>query len=186
MSNVSSDVEYLRQQYNKGKSQSNQLVVKYNNEQFQDGDVLKKSDTQDTPKVQVNIEVDPQNPYFTLVNIHIYIFFKLYFLFFKVFADPDAPQRGNERAGPWLHGIQSGFKRDDINNGKTLGINFSFSIKKKNFIFISQLNIKVQHLHQVLVHINIYFYYINQLLVIFLKMMDQLLLVIQEDVNNFI
>jgi hypothetical protein len=36
-------------------------------------------------------------------------------------ADPDAPQRGNERAGPWLHGIQAAFKGNDINDGTTLG-----------------------------------------------------------------
>lgn len=41
-------------------------------------------------------------------------------------ADPDAPQRGNERAGPWLHWIQAAFKGNDISNGKTLGISFSF------------------------------------------------------------
>ena len=36
-------------------------------------------------------------------------------------ADPDAPQRGNERAGPWLHWIQASFQGDKINEGTTLG-----------------------------------------------------------------
>ncbi len=44
-------------------------------------------------------------------------------------ADPDAPQRGNERAGPWLHWIQAAFQGNDISNGKTLGILFSFFYK---------------------------------------------------------
>lgn len=43
-------------------------------------------------------------------------------------ADPDAPQRGNERAGPWLHWIQSAFKGNDVTNGKTLGMNTLFCI----------------------------------------------------------
>lgn len=67
MANVSSDVEYLRQQYQTGKSQAKQLIVRYNNQQFQDGDVLQKSATQVTPQVQFSIETDPQQPYFTLV-----------------------------------------------------------------------------------------------------------------------
>jgi hypothetical protein len=73
MANISSNVDYLRQQYNTGKSENNKLVIEYNNKQFQDGDILKKSDTQITPRVQINIEVDPQNPYFTLVNFCIFI-----------------------------------------------------------------------------------------------------------------
>jgi len=68
MANISSDVEYLRQQYNTGKSQNNKLIIQYNNKQFQDGDILKKSDTQILPTVQINIDTDPQNPYLTLVN----------------------------------------------------------------------------------------------------------------------
>ena len=36
-------------------------------------------------------------------------------------ADPDAPRRGNEFAGPWLHWIQAGFQGNDIKNSKTLG-----------------------------------------------------------------
>ncbi len=68
MANIISDVEHLRQQYNAGKSQHNGLIIQYNNKPFQDGDELKKSDTQIEPKVQINIETDPQNPYFTLVN----------------------------------------------------------------------------------------------------------------------
>jgi hypothetical protein len=73
MANVSSDVEYLRQQYNAGKSQKDKIIVQYNNKPFQDGDQLKKSDTQITPTVQINIDSDPQNPYFTLV-ISIFLF----------------------------------------------------------------------------------------------------------------
>ena len=37
-------------------------------------------------------------------------------------ADPDAPQRGNERAGPWLHWIQAAFKGNNVDNGNTQGI----------------------------------------------------------------
>ena len=37
-------------------------------------------------------------------------------------ADPDAPQRGNECAGPWLHWIQAAFKGTNIGDGKTLGM----------------------------------------------------------------
>lgn len=36
-------------------------------------------------------------------------------------ADPDAPQRGNERAGPWLHWIQAAFQGNNVEKGKTLG-----------------------------------------------------------------
>lgn len=107
MANIISDVDYLRQQYETGKSQANQLIVKYNNQQFQDGDVLQKSATQITPQVQFHIETDPQQPYFTLIM-----------------ADPDAPQRGNERAGPWLHWIQAAFQGNDVTKGKTLGTIF--------------------------------------------------------------
>lgn len=78
MSSISSDVEYLRQQYNAGKNQKDKLVVQYNNKQFQDGDELKKADTQITPNVQINVETDPQNPYFTLVNF--YKISKMFFL----------------------------------------------------------------------------------------------------------
>ena len=40
-------------------------------------------------------------------------------------ADPDAPQRGNERGGPWLHWIQAGFQGTDLSSGKTLGMSSS-------------------------------------------------------------
>ena len=70
MANVTSDVNHLRQQYNAGKSQKDKLIVQYNNKQFQDGDVLQKADTQITPTVQINVDTDPQNPYFTLVILH--------------------------------------------------------------------------------------------------------------------
>ncbi|CAF3362041.1 unnamed protein product [Rotaria socialis] len=103
MANIASDVEHLREQYNAGKSKSSGLIIQYHNKQFYDGEELKKADTQSEPKVQINIDTDPHNPYFTLVM-----------------ADPDAPQRGNERAGPWLHWIKAGFQGNDINNGKTL------------------------------------------------------------------
>ncbi|CAF1314470.1 unnamed protein product [Adineta steineri] len=103
MANISSDVEHLRQQYNAGKNQRDGLVIQYNNKQFQDGDELKKADTQTEPKVQINIATDSKNPHFTLIM-----------------ADPDAPQRGNERAGPWLHWIQADFQGNNISNGKTL------------------------------------------------------------------
>ncbi|CAF2636170.1 unnamed protein product [Rotaria sp. Silwood2] len=103
MAGISSDVGHVREQYNAGKSKSNELVVQYRNKQFDDGDELKRGDTQAEPTVQVNADVDPKSSYFTLVMI-----------------DPDAPERGNERAGPWLHWIKAGFVGNDINSGKTL------------------------------------------------------------------
>ena len=36
-------------------------------------------------------------------------------------ADPDAPKRGNEIAGPWLHWIMASFKGNNVNSGKILG-----------------------------------------------------------------
>jgi hypothetical protein len=75
MANISSDVEYLRQQYNAEKSKGTGFVVQYNNKQFQDGDELKKSDTQTAPRVQNNIETDSQYPFFTLVNFRICFLF---------------------------------------------------------------------------------------------------------------
>jgi hypothetical protein len=75
MSNISFDVQHLRRQYNAGKSKGNGLVVQYNNKQFQDGDELKKSDTQTAPRIQINIESDPQNPFSTIVNFHNYFLF---------------------------------------------------------------------------------------------------------------
>jgi hypothetical protein len=45
-------------------------------------------------------------------------------------ADPDAPKRGNEVAGPWLHWIQAGFKENDIGSGTTLGILFLYFYEK--------------------------------------------------------
>lgn len=67
MAHASSDVAHLREQYNAGKSHSNALTVAYHHKQFNDGDTLKKSDTQALPQVQINADVDPQYPYFTLV-----------------------------------------------------------------------------------------------------------------------
>ncbi|CAF0967437.1 unnamed protein product [Rotaria sordida] len=103
MANISPDVGYVREQYNAGKCKNDALNIQYNNKQFQDGDELKRGDTQTEPKVQINVDTDSQNSHFTLVMI-----------------DPDAPQRGNERAGPWLHWIQAGFVGNDIKSGKTL------------------------------------------------------------------
>ncbi|CAF1116059.1 unnamed protein product [Rotaria sp. Silwood1] len=103
MAGISSDVEHVREQYNAGKSKNNALIIEYHNKQFHDGDELKRGDTQVEPKVQINVDADPHNSHFTLVMI-----------------DPDAPQRGNERAGPWLHWIKAGFVGNDINSGKTL------------------------------------------------------------------
>ena len=71
MASTSSDVDHLRQQYQKGKNRKDQLIIQYNNRPFQDGDELKKSDTQTKPNVQINVETDPQNPYLTLVNISL-------------------------------------------------------------------------------------------------------------------
>ena len=36
-------------------------------------------------------------------------------------ADPDAPQRGKEKAGPWLHWIQAAFQGNHPEQGKSLG-----------------------------------------------------------------
>ena len=69
MANISSDVGHLREQYNAGKSKSSALVIQYSNKQFHDGDELKRTDTQIEPQVQINADIDPQNPYFTLVNL---------------------------------------------------------------------------------------------------------------------
>ena len=74
MANVSSDVDYLRRQYQTGKNQKDQLVIQYNNKSFQDGDELKKSDTQTKPNVQINAQTDPQHPYFTLVKHSLGLF----------------------------------------------------------------------------------------------------------------
>ncbi|CAF4762401.1 unnamed protein product, partial [Rotaria sp. Silwood1] len=35
-------------------------------------------------------------------------------------VDPDAPRRGNEIAGPWLHWIKASFKGDNVDSGTTL------------------------------------------------------------------
>ncbi|CAF3687975.1 unnamed protein product [Rotaria sp. Silwood1] len=71
--------------------------------QARDGDLLKKGDTQITPTVQINLKTDSKMPFFTLVMI-----------------DPDAPRRGNEIAGPWLHWIKASFKGNNVNIGTTL------------------------------------------------------------------
>ncbi|CAF1154144.1 unnamed protein product [Rotaria sordida] len=41
-------------------------------------------------------------------------------LFLNVMIDPDAPRRGNEVAGPWLHWIKASFKGNNVNSGTTL------------------------------------------------------------------
>ena len=41
-------------------------------------------------------------------------------------ADPDAPQRGSEKAGPWLHWIQAAFQGNHVDQGKTLGRSLIF------------------------------------------------------------
>lgn len=74
MANVSSDVNYLRQQYQTGKKQKDQLVIQYDNKSFQDGDELKKSDTQTKPNVQINVQTDAQHPYLTLVKYSLGFF----------------------------------------------------------------------------------------------------------------
>ncbi len=65
---VSLDVKYLRKQYNIGKNNANNLIVQYNGKQVRNGDVLKKANTQTVPTVQINLETDPEMPYFTLVT----------------------------------------------------------------------------------------------------------------------
>lgn len=40
-------------------------------------------------------------------------------------ADPDAPRRGGEVAGPWLHWIQAGFQGNSVVSGTTFGTNFN-------------------------------------------------------------
>ncbi|CAF2988684.1 unnamed protein product [Rotaria sp. Silwood2] len=102
MASISPDVGYLREQYNVGKSYSNGIIIQYHRA-FHDGTILSQGETQIEPTVQINFRVDPQHPYFTLIMV-----------------DPDAPQRGNERAGPWLHWIRTGFVGNDVSQGRTL------------------------------------------------------------------
>ncbi|CAF1014024.1 unnamed protein product [Rotaria sp. Silwood1] len=102
MASISPDVGYLRQQYNTGMINSNRLIIQYH-KPFHDGTVLTQGETQFQPMVHINFQVDPQQPYFTLIMV-----------------DPDAPQRGNERAGPWLHWIHTGFVGNDLSKGRTL------------------------------------------------------------------
>jgi hypothetical protein len=67
LANVSSDVKYLRKQYKTGKNKSNNFIIEYNGKQVHNGDVLQQADTQTPPTVQINVKIDPQMPYFTLV-----------------------------------------------------------------------------------------------------------------------
>ena len=46
-------------------------------------------------------------------------------------ADPDAPRRGHEVAGPWLHWIRTGFTGNEIDRGTTLGIPLLFLLQRK-------------------------------------------------------
>ncbi|CAF4384065.1 unnamed protein product, partial [Rotaria sp. Silwood2] len=84
MADISSDVKYLRKQYNAGKNKANKIIIQYQGSRARNGDLLKKADTQVAPTVQINLKTDPQMPFFTLLMV-----------------DPDAPRRGNEIAGPW-------------------------------------------------------------------------------------
>ncbi|CAF1165828.1 unnamed protein product [Rotaria sordida] len=102
MVSISPDVEYLRERYNIGKNNSYELIIQYHTV-LQDGTILTKDETQIEPMVQINFNIDLQYPYFTLIMV-----------------DPDAPQRGNEHAGPWLHWIHSGFIGNDLSQGRTL------------------------------------------------------------------
>ncbi len=43
-------------------------------------------------------------------------------------ADPDAPQRGNEISGPWLHWTKASFTGNNVNSGTTLGKYCFFSL----------------------------------------------------------
>ncbi|CAF4916350.1 unnamed protein product [Rotaria sp. Silwood1] len=104
IADISSDVKYLRQQYNAGKNEANQIIIQYQDKRIHDEDLLKKADTQIAPHVQINVKTDPKMPFFTLLMV-----------------DPDAPQRGNEIAGPWLHWIKASFKENYVNSGTTLG-----------------------------------------------------------------
>jgi len=103
LADVSSDVKYLRKQYNAGKNNANNFIIQYNGKQVHNEEVLKKADTQTVPTVQINLKTDPQMPYFTLLMV-----------------DPDAPQRGNEIAGPWLHWIKASFTENNVDSGTTL------------------------------------------------------------------
>ncbi|CAF1463979.1 unnamed protein product [Rotaria sordida] len=103
ITDISSDVKYLRQQYNAGKNEANQIIIQYQDKRIHDEDLLKKADTQIAPHVQINLKTDPKMPFFTLLMV-----------------DPDAPQRGNEIAGPWLHWIKASFKENYVNSGTTL------------------------------------------------------------------
>ncbi|CAF2670237.1 unnamed protein product [Rotaria sp. Silwood2] len=77
MADISSDVKYLRKQYNAGKNKANKIIIQYQGSRARNGDLLKKADTQVAPTVQINLKTDPQMPFFTLLMV-----------------DPDAPRRG--------------------------------------------------------------------------------------------
>jgi hypothetical protein len=68
MASVRSDVTHLREQYEAGKSQANQLTVHYNGKQVHDREQWTKVETQLMPKVDIQIQSDPKNPYWTLVE----------------------------------------------------------------------------------------------------------------------
>ena len=69
MATVQSDVTYLREQYEAGRSQAKGLNVQYNGKQVHDGEEWKKAETQVMPKVDIQIESDPKNPFWTLVEL---------------------------------------------------------------------------------------------------------------------
>lgn len=70
---ISSDVEYLREQYEARNSAADQIGIQYHNSQVSDGDVLRKADTQKFPYVDINVETDPEKPFFTLVPKFIFL-----------------------------------------------------------------------------------------------------------------
>src|SRR5262245_32381632 len=74
LADVSSDVKYLRKQYNAGKNEANNFIIQYNGKQVLDEDVLKREDTQTAPTVQINLKTDPQVLYFTFLAFHHAIF----------------------------------------------------------------------------------------------------------------
>lgn len=104
-------------------------------------------------------------------------------------ADPDAPQRGKERAGPWLHWIQAGFQGNRVDQGTTQGKQIKiFSLTRNmncSFDSYLKLTIKDRLRHLVLVLINIYSYYIKQAKKTSLSLLTQSQSVTRRNVNNF-
>ena len=62
---------HLREQYEAGKSHANRFSVHYNGKQVYDREQWTKVETQVMPKVDIQIESDPVNPYWTLGELRV-------------------------------------------------------------------------------------------------------------------